>query len=207
MKGASPRNKCVSARRMAFTRVVACMCTCFAVVCCVPANADTTQISPAQSQAQIRAEFIFNFSKFAEWPMHAYADAGSPMMVCFVGAEDVRAAFQSFSAGKAVTGRFVEDRAIKLPADLNSCQVVYVDSPNSALVVEALKFVRQTCTLSIGTSDDFLSRGGMIRLVVESNRLRFDVNVGAAARTKLKLSSKILALARSVVDLPDPAGN
>ena len=56
-------------------------------------------------------------------------------------------------------------------------------------------------------SNDFLVRGGIIKLLVENNRMKFDVNVGAADRTKIHLSSKLLALARSVVDLPDPVGN
>jgi hypothetical protein len=61
--------------------------------------------------------------------------------------------------------------------------------------------------LSIGESEDFLKRGGMIRLFVEDNRIKFDVNVGAASRAKIRLSSKLLALARFVVDLPQPGGD
>jgi YfiR/HmsC-like len=209
MKCVSPGNKNAIARRAQIFGAFAFVCFGACVAAAYGASAQTgdPQSAPTLSQAQIRAAFIFNFSKFAEWPAGAFADAGSPMTVCFVGAEDVRAAFQSISSGKAVTGRFVEDHAIKSVSDLRSCQVVYVDSPNSPLVVDVLKFVRQGKALAIGTSDDFLARGGMIRLLVENNRMRFDVNVGATGRVNIHLSSKLLALARSVVALPDPAGN
>ena len=53
----------------------------------------------------------------------------------------------------------------------------------------------------------FWCAAGIIKLLVENQRMKVDVNVGAADRTKIRLSSKLLALARSVVDLPDPAGN
>lgn len=209
MNCGSPRNKNASARQARLVGAFAFVClgACVAAVSGVSIQAGAPRSSPTPSEGQIRAALIFNFSKFAEWPSQAYADAGSPMMVCFVGAEDVRTAFQGISVGKAVNGRFVEDRAIKSAGDVHNCQVVYIDSPNGPLVIEAVKFVRQTPALSIGTSDDFLTRGGIIRLFVENNRTRFDVNVGASGRAKIHLSSKLLALARSVVALPEPAGN
>ena len=139
--------------------------------------------------------------------MQAYTDAGSPLTTCFLGADDVRAAFQSISKGKALNGRFLEDRAIKSAADMHSCQVLYVDSPRSPVVIDILKNARQHDALAIGSAEDFLACGGMLRLQIENNRMRFDVNVGAVGRTRIKLSSKLLALARSVVNLPEPAGN
>jgi hypothetical protein len=98
-------------------------------------------------------------------------------------------------------------REVKPTGDVRDCQIVYIDSPNAALSTGVMKNARQCSALVIGSSEDFLVRGGMIKLFVESNRMRFDVNVGATGRIKIHLSSKLLALARSVVDLPDPAGN
>ena len=139
--------------------------------------------------------------------MMAYTDSGSPLTACFMGADDVRAAYQTLSTGKALNGRFLESRAIKSSVDMRNCQVLYVDSPRSPVVIDALKNARQHYALAIGTSEDFLACGGMLRLQIENNRMRFDVNAGAIGRTKIKLSSKLLALARNVVDLPEPAGN
>ena len=170
----------------------------------LPLRADAPQSSPP-SQAQIRAALVFNFPKFAEWPTIAYPDAASPLSVCFLGADDVRAAFQGISAGKALNGRYVEVRAVKSAGETHGCHVIYLDSPNNSVVLDVLKYARQGNELAIGTTEDFLANGGMIRLQVENNRMRFDVNVGAVGRTKIKLSSKLLALARSVVDLPEPA--
>jgi len=207
MKFDSARNNEANARRQRFARVFACFGACVAVMFCFCARAATAQSSATPSQAEIRAAFVFNFVKFTEWPTQAYPDAGSPLTTCFLGADDVRAAFQTISKGKALNGRFLESRAVRSAADMRSCQVLYVESPRSPVVIDALKNARQRDSLAIGTSEDFLACGGMLRLQVENNRMRFDVNVGAIGRTKIKLSSKLLALARSVVDLPEPAGN
>jgi len=174
---------------------------------CATILASDVQSASAPTQAQIGAAFIFNFAKFTEWPAQTFVDSGSPLTVCFLGADDYRSAFRVIANAKAVNGRWVAVREVKSAGETRDCQIVYADSPSSAVIVGVLKNARQFSTLAIGTSEDFLSRGGTIRLFVESNRMRFDVNVGAVARTKIKLSSKLMALARSVVDLPDPAAN
>ncbi len=207
MKCVSLRNEYANARRRRLAAAFACIGACLIMMFCICARAGTVQSSAAPSQAEIRAAFVFNFVKFTEWPMQAYADAGSPLTTCFMGAADVRAAFRSLSIGKALNGRFLEDRAVKSTADMRNCQVLYVDSPRSPVVIDVLKNARQHDALAIGTSEDFLASGGMLRLQIENNRMRFDVNVGAVGRTKIKLSSKLMALARNVVDLPEPAGN
>jgi hypothetical protein len=209
MKRASPRLQHATARRAR----VACI---LAFACFVPgsvamsgllAHAASPQASPAPSQAEIKAAFIFNFAKFTEWPPQAFAGANTPLSVGFLGADDVRDAFQALSAGKEINGRKVETRQVSAAEDGRACQVLFIGEVNPALEAGALKRARVSGALAVGESETFLAHGGMIRLLVESNRMRFDVNVGAVNRAKVRLSSKLLALARGVVDLPDPAAN
>jgi hypothetical protein len=207
MNSDSPRNKYGAARRMRFAGVLACMSTCFAVACAVSGFADSLQSASSPSQAQIIAAFVFNFAKFTEWPQQAFADSATPLNVCFLGGDDVRVAFQGISSGKTVNARPVLVRDIKSAGEVLDCRVVYIDTASGPVFTGVLKNARQRCALVIGTSNDFLVRGGIIKLLVENQRMKFDVNIGAADRTKIRLSSKLLALARSVVDLPDPAGN
>jgi hypothetical protein len=209
MKDVSSRSRHVTDRTAGFTGTVA---FAWLAVCCLviseqPARANPPQSPPAPSQSQISAAFVFNFAKFTDWPSSAFSDPATPLTVCFLGADDVRSAFQTISSGKPVNGRSVLVRELKPTGDVHDCKIVYIDSPNELLRAGTIKNARQYSSLVIGSSEDFLTRGGMIKLFVESNRMRFDVNVGATGRIKIHLSSKLLALARSVVDLPDPAGN
>jgi hypothetical protein len=209
MKRPTPRNPFPPApcRRLFGNLVFACLLALSTASSGLSAHANTPQASPELSQARIDAAFVFNFAKFTEWPRDAFANGSSPITVCFLGAEEIRASFESISGGKDLNGRPVLVRDVKSGPDVLDCRVVYMDSPNGAVMSAALRNARLGSSLAIGTSPDFLARGGMVRLLVENNRMRFDVNVGAANRAKVHLSSKLLALARSVVDLPDPGGN
>ena len=209
MKRAAPRiQHAVTPRMRRFGVFVAASLVAFSTgMAALRAHANSPQAAPEPSQAQIGAAFVFNFAKFTEWPPQEFPSPASPMTVCFLGAGDIRAAFEGISGGKDLNGRPVLVHDVKSSPDVLNCRVVYIDSPNSVMITAALKNARLGSSLAIGTSNDFLARGGMIRLLVENNRMRFDVNGGAANRAKIRLSSKLLALARSVVELPDQAGN
>lgn len=183
------------------------MTGCFAATAELSLYAASPQAASAPTSAQISAAFIFNFVKFTEWPRKEFPHASSPVTVCFMAAEEVRAAFESVSAGKDLNGRPVVVRDVKSAADVSDCRVLYVLPQSNTATTGVLRNARLSSALAIGASDDFLEQGGVIRLLVENNRMRFDVNVGAANRANLHLSSKLLALARSVVDLPEPGSN
>jgi hypothetical protein len=207
MKNVSRGEKYGAVGRMACAGILACMGACIAVACSGYGLEDTLQSPTSPSQAQIIAAFVFNFAKFTEWPQQAFTESNAPLNVCFLGGEDVRVAFQEISAGKSVNARPILVRDVKTAGEVLDCRIIYIDTANGPVVAGVMKNARQRCALVIGVSNDFLLRGGIIKLLVENNRMKFDVNVGAADRTKIRLSSKLLALARSVVDLPDPAGN
>lgn len=192
--------------RLAAAGAVAIIAVCLALGMIARAGEFAPQTSQTPSAAEIKAAFIFNFAKFTEWPPQSFASPGDPIKVAFWGAEDVRSAFQSLYAGKEINGRKVETRKLKSAEDLMACEVLFISAANGALSTGARKPALDASTLVIGESEDFLARGGMIRLFVDGNRMRFDVNLAAVNRGKVRLSSKLLALARSVVELPDQAG-
>ncbi len=129
------------------------------------------------------------------------------MVFCFDGAEDVRIAFEALADGKEIEKRKVVSRKISSPADARTCHAVFTSDSKHSREVELLKVARGAGALTVGDSPDFLTAGGMIRLVVDDNRMRFDINLAAVSGGKLKLSSKLLALARHVVELPAEAAN
>jgi hypothetical protein len=154
------------------------------------------------SQAEIKAAFLLNFARFAEWPANFVPASPTLLLFCFDGAEDVRIAFESVAGGKEITGRKIENRKISLPADARTCDVVFANDSKHDLEMKLLKTAQDAGALTVGDGPDFITCGGMIQLVVDDNRMRFDINVAAVSRANLKLSSKLLALARHVVDLP-----
>jgi hypothetical protein len=159
------------------------------------------------SEAQIKAAFLLNFARFVEWSPLAVPEGSTLLFFCFDGAEDVRIAFQALTEGKEIEKRKIVNRKITSPGDARSCQAVFANDSKHDRESDLLKTAREAGALTVGDGRDFLSSGGMIQLVVDENKMRFDINLTTVTRAKLKLSSKLLALARHVVDSPLEAAN
>jgi hypothetical protein len=173
----------------------------------VGAGGISEQNLQSPSAAQIKAAFLLNFARFAEWSPVALPDGYPVLIFCFDGAEDVRIAFEALAEGKEIQGRKVVNRKIISPANAQSCHAVFANDSKRTREVELLKSARDVGALTIGDGPDLLACGGMIQLVLDDNRMRFDINLAAVSRGRIKLSSKLLALARHIVELPAEAAN
>jgi hypothetical protein len=148
------------------------------------------------SVPQITAAFLLNFAKFTGWPADA-ASADMPLMLCATDPE-VAEALPIVTAGKSVGLRKVTTSRVSLEPTPKQCSVLYasgLDEKRSAALVAAL---RGTSVLSVGDSEGFVKSGGIIRLFVVDGNMKFAINVAAAERARLQLSSKLLALAQIV---------
>ncbi len=145
---------------------------------------------------QVKAAFLLNFTKFVEWPESAFADPGSPVAICILGDDPFGAALDQVAAGETANGRKVTIQRIKRVPPPKSCQVLFVSKAEKdfAKTVPALG----SGVLTVGEAEGFIRAGGMIAFVIENRRVRFDINQGAAEMAELKLSAKLLAVARAV---------
>lgn len=144
-------------------------------------------------EAQLKAAYIYNFLKFVEWPN---ARPAEPLSVCFLGARDVLDAFAAATADKTVGARRMTPRSVsgRKAAASTPCDVLYMDASADT----DASFAFGESTLTIGDADDFTRSGGIIRLYMEDNRLRFTINVEHAKRARLQISSNLLKLATQV---------
>jgi hypothetical protein len=144
---------------------------------------------------QVKAAYLYNFIKFVEWPARATT---GPISICVAGRNPFGMVLTDTVRGEAVGGRTLTARVISEPDA--RCSVLFV--PEDVVAAPFLRAVRDTPTLTVGETDDFLGQGGMINLVVEGGKVRFDVNTEAPDRVELRISSRMLRLARNV----EPAG-
>lgn len=161
--------------------------------CLLPAQAQ----QPALSEAQVKAAFVYNFAKFVEWPDEASSPA-APVVVGVVGDPQLASVVDETLRGKSVRGRRFEVRHFPSPENLSLCHILFVASQDKLAVQRTLHVAQSSPTLTIGEIPGFADSGGVIGLVVEDNKFRFEINAGAARRGGLKVSSRLLRLARSV---------
>jgi hypothetical protein len=166
--------------------------------------------SPAQgspSEYQLKAAFVFNFAKFVDWPPNTYVAAQSPFSICILGTDPFGPAIDDALQGKTIDNRPVVATRTKDPAAARRCQIVFVSSSEKRRLREVLEDFRGANVLAVGDMEGFAAAGGTIELTLEENHVRFTINTRAADDAGLKISSKLLALARIVRDSPETGKN
>jgi hypothetical protein len=164
----------------------------------VSAHLLTTPKGHAQdslSEYQVKAAYLFNFLKFVEWPEDAFADPLAPIVIGIAGDDPFGNALPQVIAGKTVQGRDLVTRKYRAGEDLRSSHILFVSASEKKRLPQLLASLRGSNVLTVADVDGFLEEGGMIQLFSENNRVRFAINVDAAIRARLKLSSKLLSLA------------
>ena len=163
------------------------------------------QDAPSSSEYLIKAGFIYNFANLVQWPQNAFTQADSPIVIGILGEDHFGVTLDRVLQGKKVNGRPFVVRRFKSVADLaqsvidlKDCQILFVSSSETAHVTEAIQTLRGISVLTIGEIPGFAKRGGIINLVLEDNKVRFEVNVEAAKQADLNISSRLLALAKIV---------
>jgi hypothetical protein len=146
---------------------------------------------------QVKAAYLYNFVKYVQWPARA---ASGPISICIAGRTPLAAALTETIRGESVDNRTLAARTITEPDA--ACSVLFV--ADGVAAEPYLRAVRGTPTLTVGESTDFLRQGGMIAFVLEDGKVRFDINIQAPERADLKISSRVLRLARAIDREPRP---
>jgi uncharacterized protein DUF4154 len=157
---------------------------------------------PAQeaNEQLLKVAFIYNFAKFTTWPDSVFADAKAPITFCVVGKHEFGNAFDSVQ-GKSVGGRPVVVKYLQSYRDKDDCQVVYVASSEKSRLPKIVSTSKEIHALTVSDIDGFGESCGIIRMVRGSDdRIGFEINVKAAEESGLKLSSKLLNLAKRQVE-------
>jgi hypothetical protein len=149
-----------------------------------------------EGELGVKAAFLYNFTKFVEWPSKAFPSADAPITLCTMGDPSVAGEVQKVVADRSAQNRAVKVRAAT-DADVHSCQVVYVPDAAGASAPAVIAAAKTSGALTVGESSGFLAQGGMIVFTKQDNKLRFEINEGAAKGAGLKISSKLLSLAKS----------
>jgi hypothetical protein len=166
-------------------------------------------VAEAQSQplseSQIKAGFLFNFTKFVEWPSEAFGDTGVPIVLGVVGNSPVTELLIEAAAGKTVNGRAVIVQRFKEGQDPRTCHILFVTSSQERHAPQILERLKGSPILTVSETSGFAQSGGMINFIVEENKVRLEINLDATARARLKISAKVIAVARLVTGEP-PGG-
>jgi hypothetical protein len=157
-------------------------------------------VDGAASEYELKAAFLFNFTKYVKWPERAFADEHSPIVIAVVGTDPFGHALDDVVREKSVGGRKFDVRRFKTVDDLDACHLLFVAPSESARLSKIREHYTGEATLLVGDTDHFAGRGGAIGFYIEDKKIRFEINTDATKRATLDLSSQLLKLARIVKD-------
>lgn len=145
------------------------------------------------TEQQLKAAYLVNFLKYVEWPV-----TQDKATICLFG-HDVMSGPLGAYEGRTVAGRELVLRRVSGPDQLAECRILYVPDTEEARFAAVLRWTEGLPILTVSDAEFFARQGGGVALVREDTRLRFDVNLDALNRAKLKPASQMLRLARQVI--------
>lgn len=152
---------------------------------------------PVFDEYQVKAAFLFNVARFVEWPADAFASPTSPVTFCVVGADPFGGTLDEALRGRQVSGRTPVVKRLRAISPASGCHVVFLAAGDAGQAT-ALADLGAASVLTVADSPGFASRGGIVSLFLDDQRVRFEVNTEAAERARLHISSRVLALASAV---------
>lgn len=154
---------------------------------------------PHATEYRVKAAFVYKFGDYVEWPSDAFAAPSSPLVIGVVGADVLADELERIAVGRTIGGRQVVVRKLKYGAPLSGMHVIFVGQSDSRKLAAELDASKGQPALTVTESADGLRLGSMINFVVVSDKVRFDVALPSAEASRLKISSRLLAVARNVV--------
>jgi hypothetical protein len=173
-------------------------CLCLLALLGLPIAA-AAQADNRAAEVQIKAAFLYKFGDFVQWPPAAFARPDAPFAIGVLGADDIAAALEQLVAGRTVQGHPIAVRRLKRGEALAGLHVLFIGQGESARLAETLAAAKGQAVLTVTESENALASGSMINFVAEDQRVRFDVALPSAERGQLKISSRLLAVARRVI--------
>lgn len=152
----------------------------------------------AASEEEVKAAFLTKFSLYVSWPPALSLDPKKPFVIGLLGRVPFAEILESRAAVESERGNLMSVRRLSSARDADGVHLVFVGASEAAREPALLPELARGGSLLVGESEQFLEHGGMIRLVLDNKRVKFDVDVAAAERAGLKVSAKMLQHARTV---------
>ena len=152
----------------------------------------------ASLEFAVKAAYLYKFAPFIEWPGTAFAAADSPIVICIVGKDPFAQILDQQIVGQRVAGRMLTVRRLASISSNSGCQIAYLGESTDQSPSQSIELLRGQAVLTVSDGAARASDRGVVNLVVDHNRVRFEIDERAAVQNHLTISSKLLSLALPV---------
>ena len=148
------------------------------------------------SEYSIKAAFLLNFARFIEWPRGSFAGEDAPLVVAILGEDPFGEVMDRTLQAKTVNTHPLLLKRLRFGDDLSTCHIVFVSRSEKDKVPAIVRSLQGRSVLLVSETEQFLEQGGIINFYLEADNVKFSINLSAAEHSGLKISSKLLRLAK-----------
>ena len=151
---------------------------------------------PSLTKYQVEALFLFNFAKYVDWPAAAFPDANAPIIIGVMGEDRFEDNLRHTVEGKTVNGRpFVIKHLVAADSEVSGCHILFISESQTSRTGAILDKARTLPVLTVGEDEPFARNGGIITFVLRNGNVRLDINLTAARKAGVTISSRLLGVA------------
>ena len=161
--------------------------------------------APSPTEFEIKAVFLYHFTQFVGWPEAAFPAPDAPFVIGLVGANPFGDSLKKIIGGEAVGTHRIKLEDVDSVTAESRCHILYISENGEDLI--DLRRLRNAPVLTVGESDSFCKRGGVIQFFIDRRRVRLKVNLEEARAHSLEISAKLLRVAEVTEWDPIPIGN
>ena len=147
---------------------------------------------------RVKAAYLLNFTKFVEWPAAAFAAPDAPITICVMGQDPFGTVLDKVVEGESVDSHGIRVRRLLPDSRLQNCHILFVSRSERERSSHIVSELRGSSVLTVSELPGFASAGGTIEFIVDAGKVRFEINAATAETSGLKLSSRLLRVAKQV---------
>ncbi len=155
--------------------------------------------APVRGEHELKAAYLYQFALFTSWPEEAFESDDAPIIIGVLGEYPFGKALDEIIQGRTASNRPLRTKRVRNLESLRKCHVLFICQSEKDKVPEILEKVKEKNILTVADMDGFMEQGGAISFLVKDKKVRFAVNVKSATQAGLKLSSKLLQVAVTVL--------
>lgn len=155
----------------------------------------TVNFMNAETEAKVKAAFIFNFTRFVSWKTKK---ADTPLRIAIFGSEKISKFLTTYIEEKNLSGAIAVISYDSPPLGSENINLLFIDHSKERFSSEIIKQLAGKDILTVSDIEDFAVQGGIIGMYNESGRIKLAINLTEANKSGLKISAKLLELARVI---------
>src|SRR5467141_1369970 len=155
--------------------------------------------APLRAQAfkeyDVKAAFLYHLAEFVEWPPEAFPAAENPLVIGVLGADPFGKTLDEVVRDEVVKNRKLTVKRYGSMEEVKTCHILFISQSEASRLDQIFSSLKDRKILTVGDTEGFTQRGGIVRFLTEKNKIRLRINIDAAKAASLTISSKLLRAA------------